>query len=98
MSIKKKLEDGRWFYAVSGRLDVNTSPELQKDLEENISGSEDVVFDFSELKFISSAGLRVLVFTQKKLGVNGKVIIQDANEFVLEILETTGLKSVFDIR
>ena len=98
MSITKRHEDGRWVYAVSGKLDVNTSPDLQKDLEENISGSEDVVFDFSELKFISSAGLRVLVFTQKKLGVNGKVIIQDANEFVLEILETTGLKSVFDIR
>ena len=98
MSIKKKLEDGRWFYAVSGRLDVNTSPELQKDLEENITGSGDIVFDFSEQKFISSAGLRVLVFTKQKRGENVNVIIQGANEFVLEILETTGLRSVFDIR
>jgi anti-sigma B factor antagonist len=98
MPINKKHEDGRWLYTVSGRLDVNTSPDLQKDLEENITGSEDVVFDFSELKFISSAGLRVLVFTKKKLGENGTVIIQGANEFVLEILETTGLRSVFDIR
>lgn len=98
MKFEKRREEGKLIYSIIGKLDVNTSPELQKDLEATIDGPCELVFDLTDLKYISSAGLRVMVFTQQKMGEEGSVIIEGANDFILEILETTGLIDVFVIR
>jgi len=98
MTFEKIQEKNSLTYVVSGKLDVNTSPELQEDLEASISGIEELVFDFSGLEYMSSAGLRVLVFADKKMGPGGSTVITGANDFILEILDTTGLLDFFEIR
>ena len=69
MDIDKKLNDGVMTLAVSGRLDTNTSPELEAEVKTD--GIKEVIFDFAGLEYISSAGLRVLMGAQKAMMANG---------------------------
>ena len=96
MTIDKKLENGTLTFVVSGRLDTNTAPEL--DAELNLDGVKEVVFDFDGLEYISSAGLRVLMTAHKAMAaVGGGVKVLRPNAMVRGVLEITGLDSVFVI-
>jgi anti-sigma B factor antagonist len=96
MKIDKKLENGCLTLKVEGRLDTNTSPELEGELK--FDGVSEVVFDFSSLEYISSAGLRVLMSTQKAMmACGGKMSILSPNEMVRSVFDITGMSSIFTI-
>ena len=96
MTIDKEFSDGKLTLKVGGRLDTNTSPELEAELK--YDGVSEIVFDFSGLEYIASAGLRVLMTAQRSvMEGNGKVTIARPNEMVRGVLDMTGLSSVFDI-
>lgn len=97
MEIVKTNQDNCILYKLSGRLDAGTAPQLEEELA-SVTEPVDLVFDLADLEYISSAGLRVLVFTKQKIGNDKNITIKDANEFILEVLETTGLLSVFIIQ
>ncbi len=93
MKIEKKLDDGNLTIKVEGRLDTNTSPELEDEM--NLEGVSKLVFDFSGLEYISSAGLRILIAAQKAMSANGGSLeIVGPNEAVRSVFEITGLDSV----
>ena len=74
MTIEKKLENGTLTLAVAGRLDTNTAPDLEAALK--LDGVSDITFDFAELDYISSAGLRILLTAQKAMmACGGKMTI-----------------------
>ena len=96
IQIDSKLEEGKLTLKVAGRLDTNTSPELSDKL--SCDGVSSVVFDFSELEYISSAGLRVLMSVQKTvMATGGSVVIVNPNSIVMGVLDMTGLSGVFEI-
>ena len=96
MKIEKKLEDGRLTLKLEGRLDTNTSPELEGELK--LDGVNEIVFDFAALEYISSAGLRVLMGAQKAMMVSGgKMSILSPNEMVRSVFDITGMSSIFTI-
>lgn len=96
MTINKELSGGKLTLKVGGRLDTNTSPELEAALK--LDGVTEVVFNFSELEYISSAGLRVLMTVQKTMiSVGGKLTVASPNEMVRGVLDMTGLSNVFEI-
>ena len=96
MDIDKKLNDGVLTLAVSGRLDTNTSPELEAEVKTD--GVKEVIFDFAGLEYISSAGLRVLMGAQKAMMANGgKVKILNPNAMVKGVFDMTGLSGIFEI-
>ncbi len=80
-----------------GRIDTATAPELQTVVDENISGVTDLTFDLQKLKYLSSAGLRVLMSTQKIMNKQGKMRLVHVNEDVMDVLDMTGLTDVFEI-
>ena len=93
MKIDKKIEDGTLTIKVEGRLDTNTSPELEDEM--NIEGVNKLVFDFSGLEYISSAGLRILIAAQKTMSASGGSLeIVGPNEAVRSVFKITGLDSV----
>ena len=93
MKIEKKLDAGNLTIKVEGRLDTNTSPELEDEM--NLEGVNKLVFDFSGLEYISSAGLRILIAAQKAMCANGGSLeIVGPNEAVRSVFEITGLDSV----
>lgn len=83
---------------VSGRLDSNTAPELEGKIKDIIDNISSLSFDFSGLDYISSAGLRVLLASHKRMiASNGTMTIKNARENVKEIFAITGMGNVFNI-
>jgi len=96
MQIEKRLDDGVLTLKVLGRLDTNTSPDLEAELV--LDGVREIVFDFSGLEYISSAGLRVLMTAQKSMmACDGKMSVASPNDTVKDIFEITGMSSIFTI-
>ena len=100
MQILTSVDGDRAIITVEGKLTVTTSPELEavvQQLEESGSyAGYDI--DLSGLEYISSAGLRVLVATQKVVnGRGGSVRLLRPSESVMEVLEMTGLADVMTI-
>lgn len=77
---------------ITGRLDTTTSPNLEVVVNELSDDTKELVFDMSELEYISSAGIRVLLGAYKKIKSNqGIMRIEKANTTVCEVFEMTGL-------
>ncbi|MBO4862191.1 MAG: STAS domain-containing protein [Firmicutes bacterium] len=98
MTINKTLEDGTLTVALEGRLDTFTAPDLENELDSSLEGVKEVVLDLAGLEYISSAGLRVLLSTQKKMNAaEGTLIVRNINEIVKEVFEVTGFDEILTI-
>ena len=84
-------------FALEGRLDTSTAPQLEGKINNSIEGVTDLKFDFANLEYISSAGLRVLLSAQKAMNKQGKMAIQNVSEEVMEIFEVTGFSDILTI-
>ena len=92
------LKDGeKAVYALEGRLDTSTAPQLEEAVNGNISELKDISFDFAKLDYISSAGLRVLLSTQKTMNKQGNMDIRNVSEEVMEIFDVTGFSDILTI-
>ena len=81
-------------YMAPERIDRGSSGKVQEELEKLLdSGVTDLVFDMAELQYISSAGLRVLLATQQRLGDTGSFVLTNVPSAVKEILDVTGFSS-----
>jgi stage II sporulation protein AA (anti-sigma F factor antagonist) len=82
-----------------GRVDSNTAPELEAALIKlQGEGRSTIVLDLSEIEFLSSAGLRVMVSTMKNLRkAAGDLVVACPNPRAREVLRLAGLDSVFSI-
>ena len=89
---------GRLQIKLCGRVDSITAPVFLKAWEEEVkTGKVDsVVTDCADLKYISSAGLRVLLIIKKSLPGN-ELILHNVNEPIMEILDTTGFSDLFTV-
>ena len=96
MTVVKKKEGVTLTIAPAGRLDTLTAPDLEKELSELPEGTESLVFDLKDLEYISSAGLRVLLFAKNMIG-DGKMTVKNANETVNEIFEITGFSDILTV-
>ena len=77
---------------VTGRLDTTTAPNLEAVINELSDDTKELVFDIAELEYISSAGIRTLLYAYKKMNSNqGIMRIEKANDIVREVFEMTGL-------
>lgn len=83
--------------SLNGRLDTNTASDLEEKIKENISGIEVLIFDLSSLSYISSAGLRILLLSQKIMNKQGKMIVKNVTETVSEIFSLTGFSEILKI-
>lgn len=97
MNIKTERNDNLITVALDGSLDTGSAPDLEKIVEEQLDGITDIVFDFNDLEYISSAGLRVLLAAQRKMNKVGTMKIRGTNEVVMEIFEVTGFVDILDI-
>ena len=82
---------------VSGRLDINTSPELEEALMGQLEGVTLLAIDFTELSYISSMGLRLLLALQKRMDKQGALTITGVRGQVAVIFKETGFSEIFTI-
>lgn len=98
MQIDKSLDGEVLTLGLSGRLDTNTAPELEAELQKAGIKARKIVFDMAALDYLSSAGLRVLIATQKRLMAGGGgVVVANPNEVVRGVLDMTGCSDIFEI-
>ena len=97
LNINKTVSEEKTVFALEGRLDTVTAPELEKELKESLDGVTELVLDFAKLEYISSAGLRVLLATQKIMNRQGGMKLIHVNETIMEIFEVTGFSDILTI-
>ena len=97
MTINKKPNGSTLTISVEGRLETTTAPELEAVIKSDTDGVTELIFDFSELDYISSAGLRVLLMAQKKMSAQGSMKVTNANEIVNEVFDITGFSEILTI-
>ncbi|MEO7367665.1 MAG: STAS domain-containing protein [Gemmatimonadaceae bacterium] len=98
MQISTRTSNDIHIVAISGSMDSTTSPEAQKSLDAILAGAKKVVLDFSQLDYISSAGLRVLLGAAKKLRASGGTLrIFGLNQSVREVFEISGFSAILSV-
>ncbi len=97
MEIIKNLNGAELTIKLVGELNTVTSPLLEDVIKNDLNGINSLVFDFSELEYLSSAGLRVVLVAQKLMDKQGKMVIKKPNDSILEIFDITGFSSLLNI-
>lgn len=97
MTIQKTLNGKTVLLALEGRLDTTTAPQLEATLDECIGDCTELVFDFSGLEYISSAGLRVLLKAQKLMNTKGSMKITHVDDVIREVFDITGFLDILTI-
>ena len=96
LTINKTMEGGKACFALEGRLDTTTAPELERELN-GLCGVTELTLDFGKLEYISSAGLRVLLSTHKAMSRKGGMKLTHVNELVQEVFDVTGFADILTI-
>ena len=97
MTITKTADGDKLTIALEGLLDTVTAPDLEKELKASLDGVTELTFDFENLEYISSAGLRVLLIAQKTMNRQGKMKVVHVADIIMEIFEATGFTEMLTI-
>lgn len=98
MNIQTTVEGNKGIVALEGKLSVATSPDLESAINQLPKEVNEFVIDLTKLDYISSAGLRVLVSTEKLADQrDGSLTLLHPNAEVTDVFEMTGLSDVFTI-
>ena len=98
MTIDKQINGSELTLTLNGRLDTTTAPELEAVIKDSIAGITNLVMDFAELEYLSSAGLRVILSAQKTMNKQGEMVIRNVNETINEVFEITGFIDILTIQ
>jgi anti-sigma B factor antagonist len=99
MEIIETKEKDISVFKLNGRLDSNTSPSLEKQLAGAMEdGAKNMIIDFADLDYISSAGLRIILKTTKDLRrSDGDIVLCAMQDYVKEVFEIAGFDSFLPI-
>ena len=97
MTIEKKINAESATLIVSGRLDTQTAPELEAELDAVLSGLKELAFDMTNLEYVSSAGLRVILKAQKAMNAQGSMKLTGVNDSIMEVFDITGFLDILTI-
>ena len=98
LNITKKQEGTALTVALEGRLDTNTAPDFQAEVEPMLGGIDELTLDFEALDYISSAGLRVLLTFEQELEEQGKTMrLCHVNDIIRDVFDVTGFLEILTI-
>ena len=98
MNINKTENGESLTIILEGRLDTTTAPRLEAEMKTSLEGITKLELDFAGLEYLSSAGLRVILATQKVMNKQGKMIIYNVNDTIMEVFEVTGFVDILTIQ
>ncbi len=90
LNIKSGKNGSEMTITLGGRLDTNTSPQLEELVDTSLDGVEKLVFDMADLEYISSAGLRVLLAALQIMEDQGEMVLRNVCEEIMDVFEITG--------
>lgn len=98
MTVKQKKENNKLTIYISGRVDTTTAPDLSEYLKDALNGVQELVLDLKEVDYVSSAGLRVILFAQKTMNAQGSMVVTNVNNDIMETFELTGFTDILTIK
>ena len=97
MTIEKHRQGAEMTVMLEGRLDTASAPDLDAVVKNELLGVDTFILDLKKLQYTSSAGLRVILIAQKTMNKQGKLILKNVAEAVMEVFEMTGLSDLLTI-
>ena len=97
MEIIKQLNNQELVIKLVGEINSFTAPELETVIKNDLNGVKSLVFDFAQLEYLSSAGLRVLLVAQKIMSSQGQMTLRHVNSSVMDIFNVTGFANILNI-
>lgn len=99
MKISEQIIDSVLILSPDGRLDNNTSTDMEKSLGNQIEvGQLHIIVDFQDLIYISSAGLRILLMIAKKIkNLDGRIVLCNLSENIKDVFSVSGFDQIFSI-
>lgn len=98
MEIRKEKNGNALILHLSGKLAIKESQALDQVVRTELSGITDLTLDMTEVPYISSAGLRVLIIAQNMMDeVGGTLTITHVSEMVGSVLQLTGFSDFMRI-
>lgn len=97
MYITTERNGGRMTVKLDGKLDAVTALELDKVMAKSLDGVTELTIDLKNLHYIASAGLRILLKTQKRMQLQGQMIVVNIQRDVRTIMEMTGFSTLLTL-
>ena len=97
LQISKTIENGTALIQLNGRLDMISAPQLDGEIKASIDGIQELILDFAELTYISSAGLRVIMTAYEEMEKRGQMKLIHVSGVVMEVLEITRITDIISI-
>lgn len=97
MYITTEKNGGRLTVKLDGKLDAVTALELDKVMAKSLDDVTELTIDLKNLKYIASAGLRILLKTQKRMQLQGQMIVVNIQRDVRTIMEMTGFATLLTL-
>ena len=97
LNIQKTVNDKETVLSLEGSLDTVTAPEFEQALKEVLPGLTELTLDFADLEYISSAGLRVLLYAQNTMDPQCSMKVTNVNDYIMEVFEVTGFSDFLTI-
>ena len=97
MNAEIKKTDATVEVVIEGRVDTTTAPRLEKIIREQMEDCQELILNMEKMDYMSSAGLRVLLVTQKQMQKQGSMVLRQVGEPVMEVLEMTGFSDILTI-
>lgn len=98
MEITIKKDSGITVVYPSGRIDTSTAKNFEEGIMKIISDNQEIIISFSEINYISSAGLRVILVAGKKIAsVKGQLALADMSEKIREVFKMSGFDKILKI-
>lgn len=99
MTVTEEYAEDKLVLSIEGRIETNTAPEFQSAVLGAFQKCSNVVLNFEEVSYISSAGLRGLLIGQKTAqSKGGSMVLTNVNDTVMEVLKMTGFKNILTIQ
>ena len=98
MTINNQLENTTLTMMIEGRVDTQTAPELEDAIKASIDGVTELVLDFTQVAYISSAGLRTVLAAQNWMNSkNGSMKIRGAIKNIINVFKVTGFDTFLNL-
>ena len=95
LNIKKELSGTTMNLALEGLLDTTTAPQLEEALMADLSDVNEIHFDFANLEYLTSAGLRIILVAQQEMeDKDGEMTLKNVSDDIMEIFDMTGFSDV----
>ena len=98
MTIKERKDGNKLVVEVNGKIDTNSSPELTEFFQNKLKGVTDLELDLEKVDYVSSAGLRTILFAQKTMEAQqGSMVVSHVCKEVMETFELTCFTDILKI-